>query len=103
MLDTNQFNRITLAMPFLQKADASLINELKQKFTLAKIPSYCRPVFHHRYLLSRLAQEGYRLALCSNSVRRTVDEMMRAAELDMFFELTLSNEDIKLPKPDPEI
>jgi HAD superfamily hydrolase (TIGR01509 family) len=81
----------------------SLINELKQKFTLAKIPSYCRPVFHHRYLLSRLTQEGYRLALCSNSVRRTVDEMMRAAELDMFFELTLSNEDIKLPKPDPEI
>lgn len=81
----------------------SLINELKQKFTLAKIPAYCRPVFHHRYLLSRLVQEGYRLALCSNSVRRTVDEMMRAAELDIFFETTLSNEDIKLPKPDPEI
>ena len=81
----------------------SLINELKQKFTLAKIPEYCRPVFHHRYLLSRLAKEGYRLALCSNSVRRTVDEMMRAAELDIFFELTLSNEDIESPKPDPEI
>lgn len=80
-----------------------LINELKQKFTLAKIPSHCRPVFHHRYLLSRLVQEGYRLALCSNSVRKTVDEMMRSADLDSFFELTLSNEDIQFPKPHPEI
>jgi HAD superfamily hydrolase (TIGR01509 family) len=81
----------------------TLINELKQKFTLAKIAAHCRPVFHHRYLLSRLAREGYRLALCSNSVRQSVDEMMRAANLIEFFELTLSNEDIQLPKPHPEI
>lgn len=81
----------------------SLINELKQKFTISKIPLYCRPVFQHRYLLSRLAAEGYRLALCSNSVRNTVDDMMRAADLNMFFELTLSNEDIHNPKPHPEI
>jgi HAD superfamily hydrolase (TIGR01509 family) len=81
----------------------ALINELKQKFTLAKIPSHCRPVFRHRYLLSRLVQEGYRLALCSNSVRKTVDEMMRSADLDTFFDLTLSNEDIRYPKPHPEI
>lgn len=80
-----------------------LINELKQKLTLAKIPSYCRPVFQHRYMLSRLRQEGYRLALCSNSMRQTVDEMMRSADLDVFFELTLSNEDIRSPKPDPGI
>lgn len=81
----------------------TLINELKQKFTLAKIPMHCRPIFQHRYMLSRLQQEGYRLALCSNSVRRTVDEMMRSADLDMFFEFTLSNEDIHFPKPHPNI
>jgi HAD superfamily hydrolase (TIGR01509 family) len=81
----------------------TLINELKQKFTLAKIPAHCRPVFHHRYLLARLGREGYRLALCSNSVRRSVDEMIRSADLESFFALTLSNEDIKNPKPAPEI
>ena len=70
---------------------------------LAKIPSHCPPVFQHRYLLSRLSREGYRLALCSNSVRQSVDEMIRAADLERFFEVTLSNEDIKEPKPDPEI
>jgi len=81
----------------------TLINELKQKFTLAKIPWHCRPVFNHRYLLARLAQEGYRLGLCSNSVRKTVDEMIKSANIDSFFELTLSNEDIRFPKPHPEI
>ena len=39
MLDANQFNRITLVMPFLQKADASLINDLKQYAQFAKIPA----------------------------------------------------------------
>jgi len=80
-----------------------LINDLKQQMTLAKIPSHCRPVFRHRYMLSRLRQDGYRLALCSNSMRRTVDAMMRSAGLDSYFELTLSNEDIHFPKPHPEI
>ena len=39
MLDNNQFNRITFAMPFLQKADASLVNELKQHAQFARIPA----------------------------------------------------------------
>jgi len=39
MLDANQFNRITLAMPFLQRADASLINELKKYAQFARIPA----------------------------------------------------------------
>jgi CRP/FNR family transcriptional regulator len=39
MLDNNQFNRITFAMPFLQKADITLINELKQHAQYAKIPA----------------------------------------------------------------
>ena len=80
-----------------------LINELKQKLTIEKIPAHCRPVFQHRYMLSRLREEGYRLALCSNSVRKTVDEMMRSANLESFFEFTLSNEDIPSPKPHPDI
>lgn len=81
----------------------SLIHKLKQKETIAKIPFYCRPVFQHRYMLSRLQQDGYRLALCSNSVRQTVDEMLQSANLTSFFEFTLCNEDVKMPKPHPDI
>lgn len=39
MLDINQLNRLTLALPFLGRADASLINELKHNASLAKIPA----------------------------------------------------------------
>lgn len=39
MLDTNQLNRLTLALPFLGRADASLINALKRDAQFAKIPA----------------------------------------------------------------
>jgi len=39
MLDTDQFNRITHALSFLQRADASLTNELKKHAHYAKIPA----------------------------------------------------------------
>ncbi len=80
-----------------------LVNELKQKHTRAKISVHCRPVFHHRYMLSRLQREGYRLALCSNSVRTSVQQMMRSAGIEEFFEFLLSNEDVERPKPAPDM
>jgi CRP/FNR family transcriptional regulator len=39
MLDAKQFSRITLAMPILQRADASLVNELKQHAQFVRIPA----------------------------------------------------------------
>lgn len=39
MIDSEQFNRIILAMPILQRADASLVNELKREAQFVKIPA----------------------------------------------------------------
>lgn len=39
MLDKLQFERISLAMPFLQQADSSLVNELRQHAQFARIPA----------------------------------------------------------------
>jgi CRP/FNR family transcriptional regulator len=39
MLNTEQFYRITFAMPFLQRADAALIKDLQQHAQYAKIPA----------------------------------------------------------------
>jgi len=39
MLDTDQCDRLKLAMPFLQRADTSLVNELKQHAQFARIPA----------------------------------------------------------------
>jgi beta-phosphoglucomutase len=79
------------------------IHALKQRRTLEITYESCRPLYHHQYALARLHREGFRLAVCSNSVRRTVDAMMAQAALVEYLEFSLSNEDVARPKPDPEM
>jgi beta-phosphoglucomutase len=79
------------------------INELKQRRTLELAFTHCRPKFIHQFALSRLKAEGYRLAVCSNSIRQTVDAMLGRAALDQYIEFSLSNEDVTRAKPNPEI
>ena len=52
---------------------------------------------------SRLRTEGYKLAVCSNSVRESVQLMVHQSGLDEYFDFLVSNEDVSRPKPDPEI
>lgn len=80
-----------------------LINDLKQKHTFHFIYKYCHPNFHHEYTLSKLKSEGYKLALCSNSIRRSVDLMVELSNLSQYFDKTFSNEDVTRPKPDAQI
>jgi beta-phosphoglucomutase len=79
------------------------INEMKQQYTMEIIYSQCRPQFDHEYALSRLRADGLRLVVCSNSIRKTVDTMLERAALHEYLDFTLSNEDVKSAKPDPEI
>lgn len=81
----------------------SFINEMKQKYTIDITHNYCRPRFNHEYALSKLKSEGYKLAVCSNSIKNTIDIMMNMSALDKYLDLKLSNEDVKESKPDPEI
>lgn len=79
------------------------INVLKQKYTMEIINQRCSPIFEHEYALSRLRSEGYKIAVCSNSIRKTIEKMMEKAELIDYFDVIMSNEDVKKAKPDPEI
>lgn len=79
------------------------INELKQTYTIEMVYSLCRPTFTHQYALSKLKAEGYKIAVCSNSVRKSIEVMMQLSALDKYIDLILSNEDVKRAKPDPEI
>lgn len=81
----------------------SFINEMKQKYTIDITHNYCRPRFNHEYALSKLKSEGYKLAVCSNSIKNTIDIMMNMSALDKYLDLKLSNEDVSQSKPDPEI
>lgn len=79
------------------------INELKQLYTLDLVHSRCKPMFQHEYALSNLKSMGFRLALASNSVRQSIELMMRKSNLLDYFDVLLSNEDVRKSKPDPEI
>ncbi len=79
------------------------INELKQAFTMEITAVRCKPRFIHQYALSMLKLDGYKLALASNSVIKTINYMMELSSLSEYLEFSLSNEDVTNPKPSPEI
>jgi len=79
------------------------INQMKQQFTMEIVYSNCKPVFHHEYALSKLKNDGYKMAVCSNSIRKTIEVMMQKASLEQYFEFYVSNQDVKNGKPDPEM
>ena len=80
-----------------------MINRLKQVYTRDEILKNCSPVFEKEYMLSRLAREGYRMAVCSNSIRDSIEMMLQRSGIRDRFEFVISNEDVSAPKPDPEI
>lgn len=79
------------------------VNQMKQQYTAQLIHECCHPMFHHEYALSRLHQEGYKIAVCSNSIRSTIELMMNKAMLTEYLDLIVSNEDVRKAKPDPEM
>jgi beta-phosphoglucomutase len=102
-LPTKQKLRMLSVEKGLPEPIHDLLNRLKQIYTRDEILTRCRPVFEKEYMLHRLQREGYRLACCSNSIRETLELMIRESGLDRCFELLVSNQDVTRPKPDPEI
>ena len=54
-------------------------------------------------ILSKLKEQNFNIACCSNSVKNTVDLVLQKLGIDNFFDLKLSNENVKFAKPHPEI
>jgi HAD superfamily hydrolase (TIGR01509 family) len=79
------------------------VNKMKQKYTVDMVRQRCHPMFQHQYALSQLKAAGYKLAVCSNSIRQSLELMMQRAGLDRFLDVMISNEDVAKPKPDPEM
>ena len=79
------------------------INNLKQQYTVELVHTCCRPRFLQEQALSELKRNGYKLAVCSNSIRATVELMMEKAALTPYLDLMLSNQDVAKSKPAPDI
>ena len=53
--------------------------------------------------MSKLSDDGYKLAVCSNSIGKTVLVVLAKFGIISYFDLILSNEDVINSKPHPEI
>ena len=84
-------------------ATIEAINATKQHHTQAIIRECCFENAAHHTTLSKLCAEGYRLAVCSNSVRETIRLVLERSGLTPYFAFFLSYEDVVAPKPDPSI
>lgn len=87
----------------LPKSLHNFINDMKQEFTFQLGYAKCKPTFNHQYALSGLKSRGYRMAACSNSIRKTMEILFERAGITDYFEFYISNEDVSEPKPNPEM
>ena len=78
------------------------IYEKKQNLTIRLI-SDLKPIPEIVKLFKELEWQGYKIGVCSNSIRRTVLTALAKTELMEYCSLTLSNEDVKNSKPHPEM
>lgn len=87
----------------LPKGLHTFINDMKQQYTMEIVYAECKPKFNHEYALSKLKSESYQMAVCSNSIRNTIEVMMQKASLDMYLDFYISSQDVVHGKPDPEM
>jgi HAD superfamily hydrolase (TIGR01509 family) len=76
--------------------------ERKQQLTLGKL-STIEPNEKLIDTLVNLYNDGFKLAVCSNSIRRTCLTVLSKLGLIEYLDLIISNEDVKNGKPHPEM
>jgi HAD superfamily hydrolase (TIGR01509 family) len=86
-----------------EKTSIDTIAAEKQKATMALLKKFCKTDIRLLVVLQQFKDRGYRLAVASNSIRLSVDAMIKYIGASAFFEFTLSNEDVASPKPHPEM
>ena len=80
----------------------NVVWEEKQKITNEKLKNIS-PHSNLIDLLKKLSEDGFKIACCSNSIRKTVLTVLSKLDIIEYFDQILSNEDVKNSKPHPEI
>lgn len=87
---------------FLPINNHEVVWDLKQKITLELLKS-TKPSQEIINCIKRLEDCGYKIACCSNSIRKTVLTILSKLNIIEYFDLIISNEDVKNSKPHPEM
>jgi HAD superfamily hydrolase (TIGR01509 family) len=76
--------------------------EGKQKLTLQKLKEL-KPNQTLQSVMNALVEDGYKIAVCSNSIRKTVLTVLSKLGIMEFMDYIISNEDVQNSKPHPEM
>ena len=76
--------------------------KLKQQLTLKKLTELL-PNPQLQDLMNELVKNGYKIAVCSNSIRKTVLTVLSKLGIIEYMDLIISNEDVLNSKPHPEM
>jgi|TARA_R110001592_G_scaffold34794_2_gene119181 HAD superfamily hydrolase (TIGR01509 family) len=74
----------------------------KQHITLQKLKEL-KPCSKLQNIMSQLSQDTYKIAVCSNSIRKTCLTVLSKLGIMEYMDLVLSNEDVQNSKPHPEM
>jgi len=101
-LKTNQKLNMLTKEKGLPIESHTKIWEEKQRLTLLAMSSLNK---NQELIITfqKLVNDGYKIACCSNSIRKTVLTVLSKLGIIEYFDYILSNEDVKNSKPHPEI
>jgi HAD superfamily hydrolase (TIGR01509 family) len=78
-----------------------VIEAVKQDRTLRIAAQKCFPNVAHQVLITRLKDNGLKVGLVTNSIRKTTEFMLEYAGLLQFMDVVVTNEDVIEGKPSP--
>jgi HAD superfamily hydrolase (TIGR01509 family) len=101
-LKTTQKLQMLTEQKGLPIEEHEVIWETKQHTTLQKLKEL-KPNQTLQSVMNALVEDGYKIAVCSNSIRKTVLTVLSKLGIMEFMDLVISNEDVKNSKPHPEM
>ena len=101
-LKTNQKLEMLTERKGLPTELHSKIWDNKQKYTLQMLKEL-KPNQTLQSVMEALVEDGYKIAVCSNSIRKTVLTVLSKLGVMEFMDYIISNEDVQNSKPHPEM
>jgi len=101
-LKTTQKLQMLTEQKGLPIEEHEVIWETKQHITLQKLKEL-KPNQTLQSVMDTLVNDGYKIAVCSNSIRKTVLTVLSKLGIMEYMDYIISNEDVQNSKPHPEM
>lgn len=95
--------KVKLDVLHIVESERAEISAEKQKLTFELAENFIKFNQETYDLFKELKEKGYKIGICTNSIRQFAEKVVEIMKLTEFTDVLLSNEDVIKPKPDPEI